>query len=74
MENRKELQEGTEEFATINSLRGEREYDCFRIINRGKLWYDKLTEQQKKELQEWYEAWLDVTDTLTKPAKPDWIK
>lgn len=56
-----------------NNLRAKRETECFPIINRGQLWYDTLTEAQKAELKEWYIAWLDVTDTLVVPNKPDWI-
>lgn len=56
-----------------NNLRAKRETECFSIINRGQLWYDTLTEAQKAELKEWYIAWLDVTDTLVVPNKPNWI-
>ena len=31
-------------------------------------------ENQKDELSSWYRAWLDVTITLTPPAKPLWLK
>ena len=58
----------------INNLRSKREVECFSVINRGKLWYDSLTQQQLKELQTWYKAWLDVTETLTEPEKPTWLK
>lgn len=56
-----------------NNLRAKRETECFPIINRGQLWYDTLTEAQKAELKEWYIAWLNVTDTLVIPNKPDWV-
>lgn len=55
-------------------LRTKREIECFPIINRGKLWYDKLTEFQLGELNKWYQEWLNVTDTLIKPIKPSWLK
>ena len=48
-----------------------REAECFPI-NRGQLWYDRLSEKQKAELQVWYSDWL-VTDTLTAPEKPSWL-
>lgn len=54
-------------------LRLKRENECFPIINRGKLWYDLLTEEQIIELNNWYAAWLDVTDTLSVPVKPEWL-
>ena len=57
----------------INNLRSKRETECFPIINRGQLWYDTLSEQQKAELKEWYIAWLNVTDTLIIPNKPNWL-
>lgn len=55
-------------------LRERREVECFPIINRGKLWYDTLTTKQLKELNEWYQAWLNVTETLIVPDKPSWLK
>lgn len=54
-------------------LRYEREFEVFPIVNRGELFYRSLTEEQKDELQVWYEAWLDVTDTLEPPPKPEWL-
>lgn len=57
----------------IQRLRTERERICFPIINRGQLWYNQLTEEQKNELETWYKAWLDVTKTYIKPKAPNWI-
>lgn len=56
----------------LQRLRFKRE-ECFEIINRGKLWYDTLSETQIKELKEWYKNWLDVTKTKTIPQKPEWL-
>lgn len=58
----------------LNQLRYQREIECFPIINRGKLWYDNLTESQLAELNEWYNAWLNVTDSKVIPQKPSWLK
>ena len=58
----------------IEELRQRREVECFSIINRGKLWYDTLTPEQLEELQEYYKKWLDVTETLVEPTKPEWLK
>lgn len=58
----------------IKTLRAKREKECFPIINRGQLWYANLTTQQYNELQIWYKAWLDVTETLIPPTKPIWLK
>ncbi len=55
-------------------LRQQREQECFSVINRGSLWYDTLTEEQKEELKIWYKAWLDVTETRVIPEKLEWIK
>lgn len=56
-----------------NRLRELRKRECFPVINRGKLWYDRLTLLQYQELKNWYQAWLDVTETLVKPVKPYWL-
>lgn len=55
-------------------LRAIRSKECFSVINRGALWYEKLTDEQKTELETWYQAWLDVTDTMVIPEKPEWLK
>ena len=57
----------------LMNLRNQREVECFPIINRGKLWYDNLTPEQIAELDEWYNAWLDVTETKVIPNKPNWL-
>ena len=54
-------------------IRRQRETECFPIINRGKLWYNKLTEGQAHELESWYRAWLDAPTTLYIPQKPYWL-
>jgi len=54
-------------------LRSQREKDCFSYINRGYLWYSKLTKKQKEELSSWYQAWLDVTEIKVIPEKPEWL-
>ena len=57
----------------ISSLRSLREVECFPIINRGKLWYDKLTLDQLYELKKWYDEWLNVTETKIIPKRLSWI-
>lgn len=56
------------------NIRYTRETDVFPIINRGGIWYDTLTEQEKSDLMNWYQAWLDATETLVIPEKPSWLK
>lgn len=58
----------------LNNIRSQREFECFSIINRGQLWYNTLSDNQKVELQNWYNEWLDVTRTKKIPQKPSWIK
>ena len=55
-------------------LRRKRGEECFHYVNRGNLWYENLTDKEKKELSEWYQAWLDVTDTKVIPERPSFIK
>lgn len=54
-------------------LRRLREAECFKIVNRGILWYNTLTEEQRQELDVWYRQWLDVTETLEVPQEPIWL-
>ena len=57
-----------------NSLRERRERECFSILdNRSQLWWNKLTEIQREEIEAWYEAWLEVTETKVIPEKPSWL-
>ena len=55
------------------AYRQRRQAECFSVINRGRLWYDALTEEQLSELKTWYRAWLDGTNTQTIPEKPEWL-
>ena len=68
----KKLQE-VNEVHLVDELRFKRHKACFPYINRGYLWYNKLTEEQKVELDTWYQAWLDVTDTKIVPDAPKWL-
>lgn len=58
----------------VNELRIKRHKVCFPYINRGNLWYENLTADQKNELNAWYQAWLDVTTTKVVPKTPEWLK
>lgn len=71
-----EYKSKAEEFklrSELNALRHRRERDCFSVINRGALWYERLTEEKKVELGQWYDAWLDITETKIVPEKPIWL-
>jgi predicted outer membrane lipoprotein len=58
----------------VEKYRWLREAECFSIINRGQLWYEALTDAQRDELRQWYQAWLDGTDTLVVPERPVWLQ
>lgn len=58
----------------IKQLRRRRDEECFSVINRGALWYEKLTPEEKAELETWYQSWLDVTETGVAPETPEWLK
>ena len=55
-------------------IRERRKSECFPYINRGELWHKNLTEEQKTELETWYNAWLNAPATLIIPDKPEWLK
>ena len=57
----------------LHDLRSQREKVCYPIINRGALWYQMLSDEQKDELNVWYQAWLDVTTTKVIPEAPKWL-
>lgn len=54
-------------------IRARREKECFSVINRGSLWYERLTDAQRQELSSWYAAWLRAPDTLVIPDTPSFI-
>lgn len=58
----------------IAYLRNLREEECFSVINRGKFWYNTLTSEQERELNNWYQCWLDVTKNGIIPTRPNWLK
>ena len=68
-----ERYEETPEAEILQALRDKREEICFPIINRGVLWYENLSAEQKQELKKWYEQWLSVTTIKQEPANPSWL-
>lgn len=68
------LTEEYKELYRLYLLRLQRQEECFSIINRGQPWYNKLTIEQKSELDVWYDKWLNVTETKVIPDKPSWLK
>lgn len=57
----------------IKIIRARRDVECFPIVNRGKLWYESLTQDQAIELRSWYYAWLNATETGVIPQPPCWL-
>lgn len=57
----------------LDEYRDLRKRECFSVIDRSSLWYKTLTEEQVSELQVWYDAWLQVTETMEIPEKPSWL-
>lgn len=57
----------------IRRLQEMRKEMCFPVINRGRLWYDCLTVAEITELRQWYEDWLNVTETKKIPTAPSWL-
>lgn len=55
-------------------IRERRREECFKVIDRSSLWYDGLSEEQRKELSEWYQAWLEAPQTGEVPQELEWIK
>lgn len=59
----------------LENFRRLRYRECFNIIdNKSVLWYNSLSSDQLKELTDWYNAWLNVTETEIIPEKPVWLK
>lgn len=58
----------------LSQLRARRSLECFSVIDRSVLWHNRLTEEQKTELNVWYQAWLNVTKTKVIPEKPAWLE
>lgn len=56
-----------------NILRRLRKNRVFPIINRSQMWFNSLNEQQKQDIQTWYQEWLDAPNTLVIPKRPNWL-
>lgn len=55
-------------------IRERRRIECFNFVdNHSQLWWNHLTDEQKEELNKWYEAWLNAPKTRIIPEKPNWI-
>ena len=57
----------------ITTIRKRRETECFPIVNRSEMWRRRLTVEQRRELETWYQAWLDAPETGIIPKPLAWI-
>ena len=55
------------------TIRNRRETECFPIVNRSILWHKRLTASQKRELEKWYQEWLDAPETGQIPVALSWV-
>lgn len=62
------------EESALAKIRQTRKTECFSVVNRGKVWYENLTESQYNELETWYQEWLDAPQTGYIPVKPEFLK
>lgn len=53
-------------------LRARRQDECFVVVDRP-LWLDSLEPEKLEEIKAWRVLWLDVTNSLEIPAKPEWL-
>lgn len=57
------------------TIRERRQIECFNLVdNRSQLWWSHLSDERKKELNGWYEAWLKAPETKLIPEKPQWLE
>lgn len=62
------------DFLEDNVIRERRKIECFNFVdNHSQLWWNHLSNEQKEELNKWYEAWLNAPETRVIPKKPSWI-
>jgi hypothetical protein len=54
-------------------IRIRRTVECFVVTDRGKLWYDSITQQQLQELKTWHTAWLAAPETKIIPPLPTFL-
>ena len=64
----------------INDLRKLRAIQCFSVVDRSKIWWDTLSEEQVSEIEDWYNEWLDIpnqqlqsVERLPLPIKPNFL-
>ena len=63
----------------FNDLIYKRESLFKKYVDRSPMFYEKLTPEQKQELQVWYNIWCDMpitfeNGTWVEPPIPEWLK
>lgn len=57
-----------------NDVRIQRNIAFNKYIDKSVLWYESLTDEQKRELKIWYETWKDAPKTGIIPQPLSWFK
>lgn len=66
-----EIEKKQLELYTLRSLRNEEfsKFDKYQLM----LFWEELSSEEKLEYRDWRKAWLDVTETLIEPKRPEWF-
>jgi hypothetical protein len=64
----------------VADLRKLRIAECFSVVDRSKIWWDTLSEQQVNEIKDWYNEWLNIPneqlsslERLPLPIRPSFL-
>jgi hypothetical protein len=64
----------------VADLRKLRIVECFSVVDRSKIWWDTLSEQQVNEIKDWYNEWLNIPneqlsslERLPLPIRPSFL-
>lgn len=55
-----------------DEIRSRREKECFKVCDRA-VWFFMLSDEEKRSVIEWRQAWLDAPETLTVPDVPEFL-
>lgn len=67
-----ERQSRIKQLHQTEDIRKERESECFSICDRA-AWFYSLSDDEKAEVLQWRQDWLDAPETGVLPVKPAWI-
>ena len=63
-----------EENFNLDEIRRARETECFKIINRGQMYFARFTEEELETISAWYNSWLNATHPSNKGEDGKYIK